>query len=310
VAEAVAVRARIALLIALAGLVAAAEPVVTMSAAPASVAVGDPVELTVRYEWPADWTPSPEPDPLATLGQLFVTAVPPVERSDGADGSRRIQRITIGAERSGAWTLPTVSAVFRGPDGTERTFTSPAVTLQVGSESAPPRLPEPLPALTRPTVGAATDRRWWWIASAVVLALGLALALWRWRRTTAVADLDPHQRCTEALAAALRSSDGKAAAAGLGLALRTWIGALQGFDGAGATVREVAAVLRARPACPGDEARTLVRLLERLDEGRWHPGDLPQAMVLPLADEARQFVAAVAARLAQAAAADPAESGS
>jgi len=285
----------------------AAEPTVTMSAAPATVAVGDPVVLTIRYEWTAGWTPTVEPDPLPTLSRLFVTAVPPVERQDSSAGSTRIFRITIGAEQSGAWTLPTVSAVFHGPDGSERTVTNPAVTLQVGTESAPPKLPDPLPALTRPTAGALSDHRWWWIAGGGALLAAITLALWRWRRTAVAASIDPHERCQTALEAALRGTDGKAAAAGLGLALRTWAGALHRFDGAGATVREVTALLRARPDCPADEARALVRLLERLDEGRWHPGDLPNALVTPLADEARMFVAGVAARITQDAAAEKAK---
>ena len=281
----------------------AGEPTVTMSAAPATVAVGDPVVLTIRYEWPAGWTPTAEPDPLPTLARLFVTAVPPVERQDSAAGSVRTFRITIGAEQSGAWTLPTVSALFHGPNGGEQTVTSPAVTLQVGTESAPPKLPDPLPPLTRPTAAALNEHRWWWIAGVGMMLAVTALALWRWRRTAVAASIDPHESCTAALEAALRGTDGKAAAAGLGLALRTWVGTLHRFDGAGATVREVAALLRARPDCPADEARALVRLLERLDEGRWHPGDLPNALVTPLADEARLLVAGVAARIAQAAAA-------
>ena len=297
-------RSLLLLLLVLVASAAEVGPSVTLSAAPATVAVGDPVVLTIRYAWEPGWAPASEPDPLPALAPLFVTAVAPVERLDSPAGSQRVFRVTIGAERSGAWTLPAISAAFRGPGGTELTVAAPEVTLQVGTESAPPQLPEPLPPLTRPTAGAEPSHRWWWIAGGTAAAILTVGALWFWRRRATTIAINPHDRCTAALDAALRVADGKAAAAGLGLALRTWSGTLYDFDGAGATVREMAVLLRARPACPADEARTLVRLLERIDEGRWHPGDLPQALVSPLADEARVFVAGVAARLAAAAQAE------
>jgi hypothetical protein len=290
---------RSACLLALAALLAAAEPTISVSAVPASVAVGEAVTVTITYRWDAEWSPVTPPDPMPALTGLFLTSAPPPERRSDAC----TVRVVIAAERSGAWELPQISAAFRAGDGSERLVTAPTVTVQVGTEAAPPALPDPLPALTRPTAGAERDQRWWWIGGGIAAAAGLlAVALWR-RRTVTGPTIDPHEHCRVSLDAAAALADGKEAAAALGLALRTWIGALHRFDGAGATVREVAAMLRARPACPAEEARVLLRLLERLDEGRWSYGPLPLTVVSPQADEARLFVAGVAARMAQEAAA-------
>lgn len=95
--------------------------------------------------------------------------------------------------------------------------------------------------------------------------------------------------------------DGKAAAAGLSLVLRTYAGQVGGFDGPGQTPRELGFALARTSAFTADEGRVLVRLLERLDDLRWIPADLPTDLLPPLVSEARLWLDAREARIAAAA---------
>ncbi len=296
--------ARLLLLLATCGLgLIAAEPTppaptIDGAATPAQVAVGDPVTITLTWTWPSGWQATREPDPAVDYRDYFVTDAPPVQATHTAEGERRSLRLTLLANRSGAWALPRPTLTVNGPQGAVA-LTAPAVIVQVGAEAAPAKLPAPVALRVRPPVSALADHRWWWIGGgAAIVAIGLALVLLGRRRAAAVV-IPPADRFAAELRQLAAISDGKELGAGISLALRRYAGDIYRFDGAGATTREVAAQLKLRTtAGSDDERRLLVRLLERLDDLRWAAGDLELSLVRPLIDEAGAWVAAVERRLA------------
>ena len=282
------------LLLLLSVLLVAAEPWVDVAATPAAVPVGKTIELVVNYSWPAGWTVAREPDPAADLANLFITRAAPVERTSTGEGERRVFRYTVAAPRSGAWALPRPALTATGPNG-PMTSTASEVVIQVGADNAPPQLPTAKPLRVLPPEPPAP--RWWpWAAGAAVLVLIAALAFWLRRRAVA-ARIPPAEVARVALGR-LDQQDGKSAAAGLSLVLRTYAGAVGGFDGPGQTPREIGFALSRTTVFTTDEARVLVRLLERLDDLRWTPADLPSDQVLPLVSEGRVWLDAREARIA------------
>ncbi len=281
-----------------------AEPVPTieMSATPAETEIGKTVVVTVTYRWPAGWSVEPKPDPAPDFRDAFISAMPLPQDTVTAEGARRVVALTLTATRSGAWALPRPTLTANGPKG-PLTITAAPVIVQVGTSAAPAKLPPPIGLrLQAPPV---TQARWPWLVGGGVIALSLIavtlLFILRRRHAAALIPLTPAQAFTRDVDAAQTATDGKDLGAQLSLALRRYCGATWRFDGGGATVREVAATL-GRRQLPDDERRALQRLLERLDELRWSPAELPADQVLPLVADAANAVATVERRLAAEAA--------
>jgi hypothetical protein len=282
-------------------------PSVDLTAQPAEVAVGDPVTVTITYQWPATWNVEPKPDPAADFRDTFVTAAPPARDTSTAESRRRVVVMTLAATRSGAWALPRPTLTASGPQGVVTVTASPVI-VQVGTSSAPAHLPEPL--ALRLQAPPTTVSAWpWWIVAVVAAVALLSALLWR-RRATATAERSPAELFAEETKRARGVSDGKDLGALLSLALRRYLGVIWKFDGAGSTVREVAVAL-ARAGVADDERRVALRLLERLDDLRWSAADLPADQVRPLLAEATGLVEQIEARLrAEALAAAAAKSSS
>jgi len=296
-----AARLRLAALCCLLGAVlAAADPAprVELSATPAQVAVGETVAVVVTYRWPHGWTVANEPDPSADFHSLFVTAAPPAERSSTGEEERRVWHYTVAAARSGAWLLPRPAFTARGPAGPVEAK-APEVIVQVGSESAPPKLPAPRPLLIRPPDELASSHAWWWIAGCAALVTG-AIVWWLLHRRQATASgPNPWQIFEATLAGAKTAVDGKDAGARISLAVRGYAGATWDFDGPGLTTREIGAVLRRIPAgrIADDESRDLLRILARLDDLRWNASDAPAESMLDLVTLAHTWAGTVQRRL-------------
>ncbi len=285
-----------------------AQPRVELSATPAQVAVGETVQVVVTYSWPRGWTTA-EPDPAAAFRDCFVTAAPPAERLTTGEQERRVHRYTVAATRSGAWSLPRPSFAARGPAGTVQAE-APEVIVQVGAESAPPKLPAARPMLIRPPE-ALPVRRWPWLVGGSGLVIAV-VALWWFRRRAGVSSgPSAWQVFTDELAAARTASDSKDAGARLSLAVRRYAGRTWGFDGPGATTRELGGTLaRLRAGSITDEeSRDLLRLLGRLDDLRWSAGDAPAEAMSDLATLAHSWTAGVQGRLDAEAAARAAAGG-
>ncbi len=278
---------------------------VGIAAAPAEVDVGNAVTVTVTYRWPLGLRPATEPDPGPNFTGCFVTSVAPVERIEGGDEHRRVHKLTVAAMQSGAWALPRPSfsvAATGVKDAPAITAQAPAVIVQVGAKAAAVKLPAARPAWTRPPAPPAVRQRGWWIAAAAVAVLGIGLAIWFALRKRTPPPT-PFEIFDRDLAHAETASEGKELGARLSLALRRCAGIVYGFDGVGSTTREAAAWLRSAGNVPADEGRSLIRLLERLDEHRWSPGDLPADVVRPVVRESRDWATAVDRRLSAEAAA-------
>ncbi len=295
----------------LACLLSAGEPAsdprvsVGIAAAPAQVDVGNAVTVTVTYRWPLGLRPATEPDPGPDFAGCFVTSVAPVERIEGGDEHRRVHKLTVMAMQSGAWALPRPSFAVAATgikDAPTITAQAPAVIVQVGAKAAAVRLPAARPAWTRPPAPPEEKRRWIWIAGAALLVAGLGLGAWFLLRKRPPPPT-PFEIFERDLAHTETASEGKELGARLSLALRRCAGTVYGFDGVGSTTREAAAWLRAAGNVPVDEGRSLIRLLERLDEHRWSPGDLPADVVRPVIRESRDWATGVDRRLAAEAAA-------
>lgn len=276
-------------------LIAADGPTVELAATPAEVAVGDQVTVTVTYRWPAGWTVEPKPDPSPDFRDAFITAAPPAKDSSTGEGSLRVVNLTLTATHSGAWALPRPILTAQGPQGAQ-TVTAAPVIVQVGTSAAPAKLPEPIALrLQAPPVPAV---RWpWWALAGGAVAIALIALAFRRRAIAAAAALTPAELFVRDVQQAKAATDGKDLGATLSIALRRYAGAQWQFDGPGSTVREVAATL-ARRELPDDERRGLQRLLERLDDLRWSPADLPSDHVRPLIADAEGWVATVERRLA------------
>lgn len=272
-------------------------PTVELIAQPAEVAVGDTLTVTITYRWPANWIVDPKPDPSPEFRDTFVTSAPPPKDTTTAEGSRRVVILTLAATHSGSWALPQPTLTALGPQGAQ-TVTATPVIVQVGTSSAPIHLPDPIALRLQAPPVLISQWPWWIVAVVVVLILGIAL-LWR-RRATASAVKTPAECFAEESKRALGVADGKDLGALLSLALRRYVGATWKFDGAGSTVREVAAALASRNV-PDDERRSLQRLLERLDDLRWSAAELPADQVRPLISEASGLVEQIEQRIRAAA---------
>ncbi len=277
---------------------------IELAAQPATANVGDTIQVTITYRWPVGWT-APEPDPGAAFSSVFVTAAPPPQVVRAGGEERRVWRLSIAADHSGAWALPRPRFSARGPDGAVNAE-APEVIVQIGTDAAKPALPALRPLIERPPTAPENSHRWWWLSAAIVGAAGLAVAALYWRRALAIAGPTAREIFTRDVAAVARASDGKEAGAALSLALRRYAGAVWGFDGAGATTREIAIALRGR--APDAEARGLARLLDHLDGLRWAADDLAVAAVVALVADATAWTDGVQTRLdAEAAAAQEAQ---
>ena len=283
------------------GAVAADQPVVELAAAPAEVAVGDAVSVTMTWSWPAGWQMQSQPDPAVDFRDCFVTDAPPVTITRTAEGERHSVRLQLLAQRSGAWALPRPVLVVHGPAGAVTIQAAPVI-VQVGTEAAPPKLPEAIAPHVRPPPAPPTERWGWWVAGVAALLLATAVLLVLRRRARATAELRADERFAAEIRRLQSAADGKDLGAGISLALRRYAGELYRFDAPGSTTREIAAAV-AGARFPADEARALVRLLERLDDLRWAPGELPTEQVRPLLDDATTWVAQAERRLAAEAAA-------
>jgi len=268
-------------------------PSVELTAQPAEVAVGDSLTVTITYHWPAGWTVEAKPDPAPDFRDTFVTAAPPPQDTTTAEGSRRVVTMTLAATHSGAWALPQPTLTALGPHGSQ-TVTASLVIVQVGTSSAPAHLPDPIAVRLQAPPVPVTQWPWWILVVVVVLVAGLAL-LWR-RRVVAASVKTPAEWFAEESRRALGVTDGKDLGALLSLALRRYVGATWKFDGAGSTVREVAAAL-ARCEMPDDERHSVQRLLERLEDLRWSPAELSADQVRPLIAEASGLVEQIEQRL-------------
>ncbi len=283
------------------GVLAAADatPHVDMSATPNQIAVGETVAITVTYRWPHGWTMDGEPDPSVDFRNLFVTAAPPAERRSSGEEERRVFRYTVAAARSGAWQLPRPSLTVRGPQGPV-TAQAPEVVVQVGTESAPPKLPEPRPLLLRaPDALASNSTMWWWIAGCSALIGALAIVWLLRRRQNSQTGPTPWQVFESEIARARLVNDSKEVGAGISLAVRRYAGTLWRFDGPGLTTREMGAALRKLKAgkISDDESRDLLRLLSRLDDLRWSAADAPADMMQDLVTLATTWAGGVQKRL-------------
>lgn len=288
-------------------LLAAAEagPRIEMTANPAQIEVGATVAVVVSYRWPSAWTIEREPDPAAAFRDLYLTNAPPAERSSAGGEERRTFRYTIAATRSGAWKLPQPTLTARGPLGPV-TATASEVILQVGSESAPPKLPTPRPLLVRPPAQLATNRHLWWWGVGVTVVLAGALAVWIRSRRSALSKASTAIQIFETeLAAARAPGDAREIGTRISLALRRYAGAIWDFDGPGMTTRETGAVLRRLSAgrIADSESAELLRLLGRLDDLRWSAGDLAADTMADLLTLAGSWTAQVQQRLDREAAA-------
>jgi hypothetical protein len=281
--------------------IAADQPVVELSAAPAEVAVGDAVTVTMTWSWPSGWQVQSQPDPAVDFRDCFVTDAPPVAITRTAEGERRSVRLQLLAQRSGAWALPRPTLVAQGPAGAVTIQAAPVI-VQVGTEAAPPKLPEAIAPHVRPPPAPPTERWGWWIAGAILALLVLSILLVLRRRARATVEVRADERFAAEIRRLQSAADGKDLGAGISLALRRYAGELYRFDAPGSTTREIAATVTAG-RFPADESRALVRLLERLDDLRWAPGELPAEQVLPLVDDATAWVAQAERRLAAEAAA-------
>ncbi len=291
-----------------AALAAAELPLVELSAQPSQVAVGETVTMTIVYRWPHGWTAA-EPDPANDFRSLFVTAAPPAERHSTGEEERRTFRYTVAATRSGAWQLPRPAMSVRGANGEVR-VQAPEVIVQVGKESAPPKLPAARPLLVRPPEALAT-RRWPWLVGSSLVVVAGVLIWWLRRRGGEQHGPSAWQVFSDELAAARTATDGKDAGARLSLAVRRYAGRIWEFDGPGLTTREMGAVLTRLRAgrITDDESRDLLRLLARLDDLRWSAGDASSEAMQDLATLANSWTTGVQQRLDAEAAAKAASKG-
>jgi len=280
-----------------AGWLLAADPAIDLSATPAQISVGETVQVTVTYRWPHAWTVDAEPDPALAFRSQFVTAAPPASRSSTSEEERRVFRYTVAATRSGAWLLPRPQFSVRSPQG-PLTVTAPEVIVQVGTESAPPKLPAARPLLLRPPQALPSSRLWWWLGGGALLVV-IAVVWWLRRRRAVASGPTPWQVFEAELSGARAASDGKTAGAAISLAVRRYAGATWGFDGPGLTTREMGYVLRRLRAgrISDDESRELLRLLARLDDLRWSASDAPAEAMHDLVTLAHTWAAGVQKRL-------------
>jgi hypothetical protein len=273
-----------------------------------TLAVGETITATVTYRWPAQATvvsADGEPDPARDFVHAFVTDLPPPQRLSTGQEERRVFRITLAAQRDGAWELPRPTLTIRHATGTSSTV-APAVVVQVGLESLPAQLPPARPAWTQAQAPNENTTAWWIVAIVVILSAGIALLAWN-RRRTPIHQQTPWERFSDDWQAASAAADGKEAGARLSLGVRRCLGTVFRFDGPAATAKETLTFLRGR--LHDHEHRDLTRLLEQIDALRWAVDDLAPSAVRPLLEQGRAWSLALQQRLdAEAEAAKQAKS--
>ena len=274
-------------------------PVVELSADPVNAEPGARVTLQVIYRWPTGWV-ARDSDPALAFADLTAAEYPPPTTQRTAVEERRAWTVVILApSEPGPWALPRPAFTATGPDG-PRQASAPLVVIQIGPDAAPVTTAAARPLVaTLPGVAVGPP---WWRAAAGGMALALvAGGLWWWLGRP---PRPPPTPLAVFRRAAADGGVGKAGAADLSLALRRYLGAVHGFDGAGATAREAAE--RVRAALPEHEHATLAALLIDLDDRRWAAPDLPAAALDAARAAALAWVDAAEAHLAIARAAEPA----
>ncbi len=274
---------------------------IAMEADTAALTLGDPLTLTITCLWPRAWKQPRLPDPTVAFRRV-ATVEPPVIAPSGTDMRVR-WRLTLRAQRPGAWALPRPVVQIHGPEGPVR-VRAPEVIVQVGAGADEPDLAEPRALWRRPP--AFTPQRgpgaWLWLVLGAAALGAAALAVEILRRRRRSPPLSPHQRFLRDLPDPQSVTDGAALAEAIGLALRRYCGAIWSFDGPGATPQEVLDRLRAD--LPNEAFHRLRGLFGDLERLRWAPGELAVVAVSPLLDAAREWEAGVEQRRAAAAAAE------
>ncbi len=266
---------------------------VELSASPWRVAVHQPVEVSVRYQWRSPWHAAFEPSPAEDFAQQEVLAMAPAERTASGGSQSRLVRMRVMPPGVGTWTLPQAVLTLVGPDGSESVLRSPPVEVFVTDKPGPEL---PVAGLMLPL---AISHPAWWRYFAVVMACAVAVAAWARVRAGRVLNAmppSPDQRFDALVDRARATLDPRAAAALLALALRQRAGDACGFDGASATAAEVSArtAHAGAPAMP----EQLGTLLDELDGLRFAPAAMAPQRLDALCARAltwRSQLAAVAA---------------
>ncbi|HVP58334.1 MAG TPA: BatD family protein [bacterium] len=152
--------------------IALAEPPVAVEAAPSvrSIAVGDTFRLDVKFDWPdgVDAKPLALPE---KIGNFVVKDIAngPVSTSGGH--SIRTSSLLLTVFETGTQTIPPISAVYVGADGTSGTVETQPVEIQV--TSVLPEKVDDIRDIKRPI---RVPRRWKDIILSYLVILGLAVA--------------------------------------------------------------------------------------------------------------------------------------
>jgi hypothetical protein len=262
-----------------------------------AISIGDTITTTVTYRWPTQAkvvSADGEPDPSRDFVTAFVTDLPPPQRFSSGQEERRVFRITIAAQRDGAWELPRPTLTIRHADGNTTSTVAPAVVIQVGLESAPAQLPSARPAWTRAQEPAQSATAWWILAVVIILSLGVALLVWM-RKRQIIVQQTPWELFADDWQSAAVAADGKEVGARLSLGLRRCLGTVFRFDGPASTAKEALTFLRGR--LRDNEHRELTRLLEQLDALRWAAEYLAPSSVRPILDNGRAWIRSLQERL-------------
>ncbi|MFW5752997.1 MAG: hypothetical protein ACOCYV_02980 [Planctomycetota bacterium] len=272
---------------------------IAMEADAAALTLGDPLRLTITCRWPRAWKQPRLPDPTVAFRQV-IAVEPPVIAPSGTD-TRVRWRVSLRAQRPGAWALPRPVLQVHGPDGPVR-VRAPEVIVQVGAGADAPDLAAPRPLWRRPPAYTPEHAPglWIWLVLGAGALGAAALALLVLHRRRRRPPLSPHQRFLRELPDPAAVGDGAALAEAIGLALRRYCGAIWSFDGPGATAQEV--LDRLRSQLPTDAFQRLRGLFGDLERLRWAPGELAVVVVSPLLERAREWEAGVEQRRAEAAA--------
>ena len=274
---------------------AASEPSIELTATPTNAELGDSVELSISYRWNEDWTPARAPNPSLDLGNLHTISLKGPVQQDSGDVQVVNWTAKVLLETSGTWLVPQPSLTFQHRDGHSKRVTAAEVFITVGSGASEATLPE-LRGLWLPPEELTETSTTWWPYALTALLIFVIGTLWLLRHRTdneqALAkDIFQHD-----LRAARAIGDGREAGVRLSTALRRYCGAIEQFDGVGATGPEVIQRCSKLPAAARSELR---HLLEQLDGLLWAPAALASATVSPLLDQAERWVTQEEQRRAQ-----------
>ncbi len=268
--------------------------------APATLAVGDPVEATLTLTLAAADAAREVtfPDWSEGWGEAEVLQASPVEKTTVPGGVQLVQRLRLTAWKSGRTALPPVEVQLAGePAGSA---TTPAdLGLEVRSVLAADDK-ELQPAPPAPPRALAIPRSFWWTlaAGAALVALAAVLA-WKSRPGVdplAAPELSPLAELERALGL-LAAESPAAAFAHLSQALRRYLGRRLEFRALESTTSEVQrrlATLRLEPALVQRAAR-LLRLSDQIKFAR-RPAE--QAEAAARIAEARELAGEVEVHMA------------